>query len=84
MGLSQRMGRSDRAARGAGVTDASGVMRFGQAGDPFGGGGEQDAVAGLTGPHRQADGTTNDNLQHSVGRAEGCGVEGEGQMIRLR
>ena len=31
-----------------------------------------------------ADGTTNDNLQHSVGRAEGCGVEGEGQMVDSR
>ena len=35
--------------------DAPGLMRFGKTGDPFGGGGEQDAVAGLAGPHRQPD-----------------------------
>jgi len=30
-------------------------MSFGEAGDPLAGGGEQDAVAGLAGPDRQAD-----------------------------
>ena len=35
--------------------DAPGLMRFGKTGHPFGGGGEQDAMAGLAGPHRQPD-----------------------------
>ena len=36
--------------------DAPGVVGLGQAGDPFGGGGEQHAVAGLAGAHGQPDG----------------------------
>ena len=32
------------------------MVGVGEAGDPFGGGGEQDPVAGLAGPDRQADG----------------------------
>jgi Mycolic acid cyclopropane synthetase len=35
--------------------DAPGVVGFGEARDPFGGGGEQDAMPGLAGPHRQPD-----------------------------
>ena len=33
--------------------EPAGVMGFGQAGDPFGGGGEEDAVSGLAGPDRR-------------------------------
>jgi hypothetical protein len=36
--------------------DAPGVVGLGQAGDPFGGSGEQHAVAGLAGAHGQPDG----------------------------
>ena len=34
--------------------EAAGVVGVGEAGDPFGGGGERDAVAGLAGPDRRA------------------------------
>jgi hypothetical protein len=37
------------------LVDAPAVVGFGEAGDPFGGGGEQHPVAGLAGPHCQAD-----------------------------
>jgi hypothetical protein len=36
--------------------EAPGVMSFGQPGDPLGGGREQDTMAGLAGPDRDADG----------------------------
>ena len=38
------------------VLQAAGVVRVGEAGDPFGGGREQDAVPGLAGPDRQPGG----------------------------
>jgi hypothetical protein len=34
---------------------SAGVVGFGQAGDPFGGGGEGDPVSGLAGPDAQPD-----------------------------
>jgi hypothetical protein len=37
------------------LLDAPGVMGLGQPCHPFGGGGEQHAVAGLAGPYRQPD-----------------------------
>ena len=38
------------------VPEAAGVVRHGEAGDPFGGGGERDPVSCLAGPDAQPDG----------------------------
>ena len=56
------------------LLDAPAVVGFGEAGDPFGGGGEQHPVTGLACPHRQPNG--------EVGLA-GAGSEGD-RLQQLR